>query len=548
MSPPARSRRAFLRSAGAFALAGLSGPVRTDAPAALCGFESGTRLLPPGTRGWFAAVDLAAGPIELAAQAVAPAAGMPWTAAYALVQGDAVRLAPTLVAETGTRARITLRNRLDAPTIAHWHGLANDTANDGAGFVLAAPGSTHPYDFVVRNRAGLHWYHPHPHGTAAGQLYSGLFGLIRVDDDDERRLRRALGLEWGVTELPLVLQDRREASYASNGVDRHRGLLGHEATVNGCAGAWVDAATRRYRLRILNASSARTYRLALTRDGRPMSFQVLGTDGGLFAIPAPCESCFVSPAERVDLLVDLRDVPVGASVALETLDFDPMHARLPEGVEVAPATHGREGETTAPPAGHASAAALVTDPAVRSTGRTWHEWPEGGRKVLATFRVRSRETDRGRLPEVLSALPPIDVAGAPERALRLGFNKGRWRINDRVYVMHETPIELSRRTTEVWLLRNYHTSMPHAMHVHGTHFRVLERETSPEQVAALATDARGRLATDLGLKDTVLVWPGESVRIAIRFDIDYQGPQTYLLHCHNMEHEDGGMMLGVRVT
>jgi FtsP/CotA-like multicopper oxidase with cupredoxin domain len=114
--------------------------------------------------------------------------------------------------------------------------------------------------------------------------------------------------------------------------------------------------------------------------------------------------------------------------------------------------------------------------------------------------------------------------------------------------MHQTPIELPRRATEVWLLRNYHTSMPHAMHVHGTHFRVLERETSPEQVSALAIDEHGRLATDLGLKDTVLVWPGESVRIAVRFDIDYDGPQTYLLHCHNMEHEDGGMMLGVRVT
>jgi len=547
MSATARPRRAFLKAAGALTLAGVSGPVRTDASPSLCGPESGTRLLPPGAGGWFGTVDLAAGPVELAAQAVAPTGGMPWTIAYAVVEGDAVRLAPTFVTETGTRARITLRNRLDAPTIAHWHGLANDVANDGAGFVLAAPGATYAYDFAVRNRAGLHWYHPHPHGTAAGQLYSGLLGLIRVDDDDERRLRRALGLEWGVTELPLVLQDRRDAIYGADGVDRHRGLLGHEATVNGCTGAWLDAATRRYRLRILNASSARTYRLALTRDGRPMPFHVLGNDGGLLAVPTPCESCFVSPAERVDLLLDLRDVPVGASVALETLDFDPMHARLPESVDTAPVTHGREAGSREP-AARPSAAGPAAAAAVNSPGRTWHAWPEGGRKVLATFRVRSREADRGRLPEALSALPPIDVAGAPERALRLGFNKGRWRINDRVYAMHETPIELPRRTSEVWLLRNYHTSMPHAMHVHGTHFRVLERETSPEQVNALAIDERGRLATDLGLKDTVLVWPGESVRIAVRFDIDYDGPQTYLLHCHNMEHEDGGMMLGVRVT
>jgi suppressor of ftsI/bilirubin oxidase len=545
MSATARPRRAFLKAAGALTLAGVSGPVRTDASPSLCGPESGTRLLPPGAGGWFGTVDLAAGPVELAAQAVAPTGGMPWTIAYAVVEGDAVRLAPTFVTETGTRARITLRNRLDAPTIAHWHGLANDVANDGAGFVLAAPGATYAYDFAVRNRAGLHWYHPHPHGTAAGQLYSGLLGLIRVDDDDERRLRRALGLEWGVTELPLVLQDRRDAIYGADGVDRHRGLLGHEATVNGCTGAWLDAATRRYRLRILNASSARTYRLALTRDGQRLPFHVLGTDGGLLAAPARCMSCFLSPAERVDLLVDLRDVPLGASVALETLDFDPMHAPIPEGVESAPPAHGNGAGPPASAPVHTSATAPV---AGTVPGRARHAWPEGGRRVLATFRVRSRVEDRGRLPEALSTLPPVDVAGAPERALRMGFNKGRWRINDRVYAMHETPIELPRRTTEVWLLRNYHTSMPHAMHVHGTHFRVLERETSPEQVNALAVDERGRLATDLGLKDTVLVWPGESVRIAVRFDIDYDGPQTYLLHCHNMEHEDGGMMLGVRVT
>jgi suppressor of ftsI/bilirubin oxidase len=89
--------------------------------------------------------------------------------------------------------------------------------------------------------------------------------------------------------------------------------------------------------------------------------------------------------------------------------------------------------------------------------------------------------------------------------------------------------------------------MPHAMHLHGFQFRVLERETSPDQLAPLAVDARGRLATDLGLKDTVLVWPGESVRIAIDFRHPFPGPQVYLFHCHNLEHEDGGMMLRVRV-
>ena len=114
--------------------------------------------------------------------------------------------------------------------------------------------------------------------------------------------------------------------------------------------------------------------------------------------------------------------------------------------------------------------------------------------------------------------------------------------------MVAAPIEVARDSTEVWLLRNYHTSMPHAMHLHGFQFEVVERETSPDAVRALAGDERGRLPTDLGRHDTVLVWPGESVRVAIRFAMPFSGPQVYMFHCHNLEHEDGGMMLGVRVA
>jgi suppressor of ftsI/bilirubin oxidase len=94
--------------------------------------------------------------------------------------------------------------------------------------------------------------------------------------------------------------------------------------------------------------------------------------------------------------------------------------------------------------------------------------------------------------------------------------------------------------------------MPHAMHLHGFPFEVLDRQTSPDQVAALKVDDRGRLATDFGSKDTVLVWPGETVRVAVDFTLPaaaaYAGDQIYMFHCHNLEHEDGGMMLGVRVT
>ena len=174
-------------------------------------------------------------------------------------------------------------------------------------------------------------------------------------------------------------------------------------------------------------------------------------------------------------------------------------------------------------------------------------FPEGAPRALLQLRVRERIAYRARVPDTLSSIAAVDIGAASERPLRLGFAKGRWRINDRVFVMGETPIEVPRDTTEVWLLRNYFTSMPHAMHLHGFHFQVLERQTSPEQVTALKIDVQGRLATDLGWKDTVLVWPGESVKVAIAFAMPFAGAQTYMVHCHNLEHEDGGMMLGMKV-
>jgi suppressor of ftsI/bilirubin oxidase len=173
--------------------------------------------------------------------------------------------------------------------------------------------------------------------------------------------------------------------------------------------------------------------------------------------------------------------------------------------------------------------------------------PEGVPRTLLQLRVRERIAYRAIIPQRLSSIVPFDTTGVAERPLRLGFAKGRWRINDRVFAMGETPIEVKRDTVETWLIRNYFTSMPHAMHLHGFHFQVIERQTSPEQIRALKVDDRGRLATDLGWKDTVMVWPGESVKIGVDFALPFAGPQTYMLHCHNLEHEDGGMMLGVKV-
>lgn len=541
---PSAERRLLLRMLAAGAAtsalpARLGAAARAPAPgtADFCATPASfdQRLRVPGGNGLLGYLRAGADPLQLDA---IERTGEGPSLAFAARAGGREYLDPTLVVARDQRLRITLRNALKEPTIAHWHGLANDTANDGNGERLAAPGASFEYAFTVRNRAGLYWYHPHPHGLTAGQAYRGLFGLMQVEDDDEVALRRALDLAPGETEIPLVLHDRRSAAsdrYAPSAADMRHGWYGDEALVNFTPRPYLDVAPRRYRFRILNASNARIFRLAVRRDDGPaLPLLLIGTDGGLLDTALPVGELFVAPAERLDVLVDFTGVAAGRGVYLESRGFDPMHldARPSAGNDATAR------ERAADPAHKAD-----EDPVPTVSGS------DGAPFALMQFRVRGSASASRPLPARLTApaARPIPAPDADERPLRLGFAKGRWRINDRVYDVDATPVVVVREAVETWLLRNYHASMPHAMHLHGFQFRVLERETSPDTLAPLALDANGRLATDLGWKDTVLVWPGESVRIAIDFRHPFAGPQIYLFHCHNLEHEDGGMMLRVRV-
>lgn len=544
-------RRDLLKALGALGCAALPGrtlPVRAASPAAagvvgdycVANAASGALFL-PASAGWFGRLAPDGAPLTMRALTIAGAAGT-WTQGFTVEHRGRRFVNPTLIIERGERVRIDLQNALLEPTIVHWHGLAVDTHNDGAAVPPVAPGERYSYTFDVRDRGSLYWYHPHPHGLTAGQIYRGMFGLIEVEDDDERALRAALDLVPGKSEIPLILQDRRGAEYTATDSDRLHGLFGNDILVNGTVCPYLDVASRIYRFRVLNASNARTYRLGLrSADGKALSFTLLGTDAGLLAAPRRCDEAFVASAERIDILVDLSDAAVGDTVLLETRAFDPMHMEMAG--PVAAMDHAAMGHM-ASPAAEAGTPPAVDHAAMGHGG----SFPEGTLRTLLQLRVRERIAYRARIPERLSTIVPIDVGPATERPLRLGFAKGRWRINDRVFAMGETPIEVKRDTVETWLIRNYFNSMPHAMHLHGFHFQVLERETSPEQIAALKVDGHGRLATDLGWKDTVLVWPGESVKIAIDFTLPFAGEQTYMFHCHNLEHEDGGMMLGVKVA
>jgi suppressor of ftsI/bilirubin oxidase len=447
--------------------------------------------------------------------------------AYAADSGGKRFLNPALLARRGDEMRVRMVNQLDEPTIIHWHGLSTDAKNDGTGLIVAEPGSAFEYAFKLQDRASMYFYHPHPHGYIPGQVYHGLASLLFVEDGDEAALRRELDLALGETEIPLVLQDRNfdaqgRLQYEVSREDMFQGFLGERLLVNLTEKPSIAAARRIYRFRILNGSNARTYQLAFLQGGRKLGYYLVGTDGGLLASPERVAQTFISPGQRLDILLDLREAKEGP-VTLATLSFDPMHA---EGGEAMPGMD--HGKMAAPMA--MSGMAM-----------------EGEPRALLRIDVKSSPAYAKKVPATLSKLPPLKVSSSAARRIKLAQDgKGNWTINGWMYDPKSVPLTVKRGAAETWLIENDRASMPHPMHIHGFQFRVIERRGSPEQVRALA-GARGLLPQDRGMMDTIHVWPGESVRIALDFSHSNAGDQDYVFHCHNLEHAELGMMIRYRV-
>jgi len=454
--------------------------------------------------------------------------------AYVAESGGKRFLNPALLAKRGEEIRVHMVNQLREPTIIHWHGLGNDARNDGNGLYLAEPGKAYEYAFKLQDRASMYFYHPHPHGYIPGQVYHGLASLLFIEDEEEAALRRSLDLALGETEIPLVLQDRNfdaqgRLEYKISREEMFQGFVGGRLLVNLTEGPFIAAARRIYRFRILNGSNARTYRLAFLQGGRALGCYLIGTDGGLLAAPQRVEQCFISPGQRLDLLLDLRDAKDGRPVTLATLAFDPMHAEGVGGDPMAGMDHGKMGAQP-------GAAAAMQGMAM-----------EGEPRALLRIDVKSSRAYARMLPLTLSTLPDAKTpAGAPRRVKLAQDGKGKWTINGQTYDAGTNALTVQRGASESWLIENDRASMPHPMHIHGFQFRVLERRGSPAPVRALA-GASGLLPQDLGFTDTVHVWPGESVRIALDFSHAYPGDQDYVFHCHNLEHADLGMMIRYRV-
>lgn len=152
------------------------------------------------------------------------------------------------------------------------------------------------------------------------------------------------------------------------------------------------------------------------------------------------------------------------------------------------------------------------------------------------------------VPDILAGFAPIDTRGTGARPFTLSTSTMRWLINGRRFEMDKTLFNVERNSVEVWKITNDAASMPYPMHLHGFQSQVLGRRNRSRQIQVLAVDQEMRPPTDLGRKDTVLVWPGETARIAVDFGTTFPGDQTYLFHCHNLEHEDMGTMVNYQIV
>lgn len=402
-------------------------------------------------------------------------------------------LGPTIKANTGETVNVSLQNSLSEETNIHWHGLILPENMDGHPKDIASPGESLHYSLPIIQRAGTYWYHSHAHGVSGKQVFMGLAGMFIVNDPDEA----ALNLPSGEFEIPIIIQDKHfegsNLEYSPNDDEIMTGYLGEQILINGQHAPFLNVASTWYRLRVLNGSTARVYNLNLT-GGKQMV--IIGSDGGLLAAPEPLSSILLGPGERIDVLIDFSDLEIGSEIYLISNKFS--------------------------------------------------QYDVQGRQSFSVlkFKVDRTQNSNFTLPSTLSDVSPISPSlSVKTRTIDIAQTiggegghggMGRHSINGKIFDMERVDETVSAGTTEIWEFDNSAGDEIHPMHIHGVQFQVLERIGGRNKV----------IASEKGFKDTILLMPGEKVRLIMTFP-NYTG--VFVFHCHNLEHEDDGMMLNYKI-
>jgi bilirubin oxidase len=400
-------------------------------------------------------------------------------------------LGPTIRLYRDTDATITFTNNIGEPTTVHGHGLHVPGEIDGGPQSAIQPGESWQITIPVRQEAGTSWYHPHRMGKTAHHVHAGLAGLYLIEDENSQTLD--LPKEYGVNDIPLVVQDRsftdgKMNEYSVTVEDIINGLREDTLVVNGTVDAYHNVPQGWVRLRLLNGSNARFYRFHFGND---VTFFKIATEGGFLNQPVEMAFIDMAPGERNEIMIDLSDGE-NATLIADLLPADPEDS---------------DRWTTNTP--QANVVELRVDPTMQASGTL----PDKLNDIVYFDRADATQIRTISLDmEVRGGSEEnMDMFGLNGQAMDMGF------INERI----------EKGEVEIWRITGQR--MPHPFHLHGASFQILTLNGEPPTEA------------DRGWKDTVVVWD-EVTEIIVRFDYEATEEFPYMYHCHMLEHEEYGMM------
>ena len=396
---------------------------------------------------------------------------------------------PILRLREGDAVRLTYTNRLPQPSNLHLHGLHISPQVD-LPLLEVAPGDSHVYAFELpKGSSGTHWYHPHVHGNVAAQMAAGLSGAMIVSGPIDAMPELVAAEEHVLVFKDLALQG--SAVRPHDMMDWMNGQEGELQLVNGQLKPTLRVQKATLRLRLVNASNARYYRLKL--EDHPL--YLIATDGGFVEKPVMLEELLLAPGERAEVMVQLTRE---GSFRLQNLPYK-------RGAMMMGGMGGMSGMGGMNMGGSSADAALAT---------------------LLTVLAPSNPKPTP-LPTGFASLERLDVSAAVATR-RITFSEqmmqAQFFFNKKSFDVKRVDISGKRGTLEVWELHNT-SDMDHPFHLHSYPFQIIDRNGVPEPYRAW--------------KDVVNLKKNDLVRIAVPLR-DFTGLTVY--HCHIVEHEDRGMM------
>ena len=411
---------------------------------------------------------------------------------------------PELRFRQGERVRIAVENRLPQETTVHWHGLRVPNAMDGVAHVTQAPiatGGRFIYEFDLPD-AGTYWYHPH--WRSEEQVARGLHGAFIVEEREPPAVDR--DVTWVLADWRLTPDAQPREDFGGGFDLTHAGRIGNTVTVNGqfhgAESALAVVSGERLRLRLINSAVARIFALRFEQH-RP---QIIALDGHAVAPHVPADGVvLLGPGMRADVVVDCMLAPGARATVYDAFYRGSSQALMD--------------------LSYGDAAPRRTRPPERKATLPMNSIPEPdlARATRHDIVLQGGAMGRLREAEYRGARQPL---GELFRTHHLAWAINGVAAKDHV---HEPFLTVKRGTSCVLAVEN-DTQWHHPLHLHGHAFRVVTRN--------------GERTVHREWRDTVLLAPREKAELAFVAD----NPGDWMLHCHVLAHQAGGMMAMLRVA